>query len=94
MVYPPLMLQTFFWTQGQNFEASLAVWLLVILAGLLLSGLFWIDLRGWKAWALIALVGLQFSGVYAIERGNNDILVLVLWTLSAFLFLRQRFFFS
>jgi hypothetical protein len=89
-IYPPLMYWTFAWTRfTQSYELAAGIWRLVLIGAMLVVGGLWIlwCTRGRDrhvrrrvllglAWVLILT---QFPFVFSLERGNNDVLVVVAW---------------
>ena len=92
MYYPPLLYWSFAWTRFLPLSAAYLVWAVVIAAGVLLATMAWVPRNRWNgASALFAvLLLLQFPALFAIERGNNDVLVLILWTVAMHLFVSAR----
>ena len=96
MVYPPVLYRSFFWLSFLSFPVALAVWTLIIIFSFLLAGFILLmamqkeslsvrPLYFWVAWLLL---GMQVPLLFAIERGNNDIYVLLLF--SSGLYLAQK----
>ncbi len=89
MNYPPLMYWLFTWTRPLAYRTAVAIWGTMVglgTAGALLLG--WIGRERWGApggarlGLFAGLLLAQFPLVFAIERGNNDVVVLVTWTLA------------
>jgi hypothetical protein len=96
-VYPPLLFQSAKWVGlFSTFESARLAWRSLIILGTLVSIFVWMGkLSSFiKVLPFTVLLFLQFPMIFALERGNNDILVLLTWTLSYFLFSKKRFFFS
>ena len=88
MTYPPLLYWSFAWTRLAPLSVSYLIWAVVILVGVLLALVAWVP-RGRHDGAVVIFVGLMMLGypvLFAVERGNNDVLVLILWTIAAWLF--------
>lgn len=96
MAYPPPLYWAFAWTRLLTFEAAATAWMTVVALGTLAAVLAWIPARAWAApgagriGLLAGLLLAQFPLAFALERGNNDVLVLVLWTAAALLWVRGR----
>ncbi len=96
MRYPPLLYWSFAWTRLLTFAAAGHVWTVFIAIGTVAATLAWIPRTAWSdggaaRHALFAsLLVVQFPLMFALERGNNDVIVLVLWTLAAFTFSTGR----
>ncbi len=88
MGYPPLLYWSFMWTRLLPLSIGVIVWAAVILVGVFVATLAWVPRgrRDGATIAFLALLLLQFPVLFAIERGNNDVLVLVLWTAAMALF--------
>lgn len=86
MFYPPALYWSFSWLRLVSFETGVALWSIVIGGGLLLSLGAWIPARVWRdpgaggIGLFLGLLTAQFPVLFAMERGNNDILVLLAWT--------------
>jgi hypothetical protein len=87
MFYPPALYWAFAWVRLVPFQIGLVVWALVIGLGTLAAAIVWIPRERWRAPGCAPLglfVGLmiaQYPVLFAIERGNNDVVVLLAWTL-------------
>ena len=96
MVYPPILYRSFFWLSFLSFSVALAVWTLVIIFSFLLAGFILsmamqkesLSVRPLYFWVAWLLLGMQVPLLFAIERGNNDIYVLLLF--SSGLYLAQK----
>lgn len=88
MYYPPLLYWSFYWLRGVNWGVAYAVWVTFIFLTVVLSGFLWFTSKersaagGWELAALWVLLSLSFPVMFAIERGNNDTVVFLLFTLS------------
>lgn len=81
MKYPPLLYWSFAWTRFFEFEIALRIWAGFIVVSLLAALLVWSERRiADVAFALLLL--LHFPSLFALERGNNDVFVVFLWSLS------------
>jgi len=97
--YPPAMFHSFFWVEWFGFEDALAIWTFAMVAAMFALGAVWLWLdgrlrSGWQTGVLVVvwlLLFVQFPFVFAVERANNDIVPLLLWTGAAALFIRQRY---
>ncbi len=103
MVYPPLLYWSFVWTRWVPLAAARWIWAAFIALGLIWTAFSWTgpERRGGPAprgrlaaglFGVVLLAG--FPAMFAMERGNNDILVLLLWTLSLRSFQAERRFMS
>ena len=97
MFYPPFLYWSFVWVRLLPFSAGLAIWEAAIVVGLLASLIAWVPrgqrngLDGIGLAVFVGLLFLQFPVLFALERGNNDVLVLVAWTTAMRFFLYGRF---
>jgi len=86
MVYPPLLYWSFAWVRFLGNRAATLAWMSVVALGTVASLWSFAPARRWRqAGGLGLFVGLlaaQFPLLFAIERGNNDVVVLVTWALS------------
>lgn len=98
-IYPPSLFRIFFWADAFSFETAISIWnvAMVVLMGIV--GITWAWLDGlhearWKVAFLalfwVLLLG-QFPFVFALERGNNDVIPVALWTLSAAFFASRNY---
>lgn len=100
MFYPPMLYWSFVWIRQVSFSAARWIWASLIVAVLLWVPVAWSRPAGgsprspsrWAVYLFGALLITQFPAVFAIERGNNDILVVLLWSLALGLFLSGRHF--
>lgn len=99
MPYPPLMYWALAWMRWVSFPAARWIWASFITAVLLWAAVVWSvpEPRAPRARAArlgAALVGVllltQFPAAFAIERGNNDTFVVLLWSAAVVLYLRDR----
>jgi hypothetical protein len=105
MFYPPLLYFSFAWTRLCSLATAVRIWAAAILLGTLGSLLYWARAdrvagpSGFRAArssrlelaAFLVLLLAQYPVVFAVERGNSDVWVLVLWTLATALFASGRF---
>lgn len=92
MLYPPFLYWSFAWTRAFDFITAYRIWALAVGGGTLVSVSLWLreERASWRGWVLGLLLLGQFPLAYALERGNNDVAVLLLWSLSAAAMLRGR----
>jgi hypothetical protein len=91
MVYPPLLYLSFAWTRGTPFVFDAILWSAFIVLGAVVAARVW--LRGsssGRVRLLEALMLVQFPMVFAVERGNNDVLVLITWSLAFWFWCHRR----
>ena len=97
-VYPPTLFHLFGWVAPFTFDTAVVIWDVAIVIMMLGVGGVWLWLErytttGWKRVTLavfwLALMA-QFPFAFALERGNNDIIPLVLWTATTVLLVRKR----
>ncbi len=92
-LYPPLLYWSFVWTRLLPFSAGALLWSAVVLVGTFAATIAWVPRARWTI-PVVAFVGvlmLQYPALFAMERGNNDVMVLALWTLAMLLYLSGRF---
>jgi hypothetical protein len=94
MNYPPLLYWSFAWMRLMTFVAARFVWTLFVLAATYCCTLLFLPRAqrstvGGHVFSLLLL--LQFPMLYAIERGNSDALVLVLWAAMLLAARRARY---
>jgi hypothetical protein len=94
MPYPPLMYWALAWMRWVSFPAARWIWASFIALTLSWAVVVWtgpgrLPAR-WRSLLFGALLVAQFPSVFAMERGNNDTFVVLLWTASVALFLRER----
>lgn len=97
LVYPPLVYWLMAWTKLVDFYPATVLWDLSIV-GLTLLGTGFVATadstglatnRRWN-WAVWLLLLPQMPMVYALERGNNDALVIPIFALAVLAFVRGR----
>lgn len=90
MIYPPTIYWSYIWTRGLSFPAAYALWFLLILGGIYYS-IRKLPEYSEKATPILlyAALILQFPTIFALERGNNDILVMIVWTLAMLTWMRR-----
>jgi hypothetical protein len=97
MPYPPLLYWSFTWIRAFSLPIACWIWASFIVAGLLGSGWVWSGAklprpaRSARLPAALfgALLIAAYPAAFAIERGNNDILVVLTWSVALLLFLRK-----
>jgi len=100
MIYPPLLYFLFTWTRFVPFSIGYILWSAIVCAITLGCFSMWVNEKEIKvigiAYAIpfIVLLTAQFPVSFAIERGNNDVLVLLSWSLSYFCYKRDRYLLS
>lgn len=95
MIYPPVLYWCYFWVREISFETAYSIWVALIICGTFLS--IWIQqpqLDRIKLSAIALFFGLlpQLPMVFAIERGNNDILIVLIWSLLILAWRKNHFF--
>ena len=98
MLYPPLLIHSFFWLRGLTPESATYRWCAFVVVACL--GCLWAwrqmspaqkrDRADWVPVAFALLLLFQFPMVFALERGNMDIWPILGWTAAAFLICRNR----
>jgi hypothetical protein len=99
MPYPPLMYWILGWTRWVSFPAARWIWATFTVLALLWAAIVWsadgAELRiragRWPSYLFGALLVAEFPAVFALERGNNDTVVVLLWTASIALSTTDRF---
>lgn len=97
MLYPPLLYWSFVWVRLVPFATGVAIWEATIIVGLLAALTAWVPRgqrsgpEGARLAVFIGLLAFQFPVMFAMERGNNDVLVLIAWTITLRLFVSGRF---
>lgn len=95
MRYPPLLYWSFVWTRAFSFATALHIWTIVILIGTYLGITLFlrsVDLAKREIQLFIGLLFVQFPALYALERGNNDVWIVLLWGLAYWQAARSRWF--
>jgi len=98
--YPPAIFYAFTWVRHLSFEFARSMWSVAATALMVSVGIAWlsIDQRLSERRRAAALVGvwlllvIQFPFTFALERGNNDVLPLALWTAAALAYTRLQHF--
>jgi hypothetical protein len=97
MPYPPLMYWALVWMRWVSLPAARVIWACFIASVLVWTAVAWsraeppAPRRGsWLPVLFGVLLITQFPAVFAIERGNNDTFVVLLWTAAVALFVRER----
>jgi hypothetical protein len=88
MFYPPLLYWSFAWTRLVSFRAAIVVWDIAIALIMFFLARAWIGPASRAATAFWLLLLAQFPLLFAIERGNNDVLVVLVWSVAFVLFSR------
>ncbi|MCL1594889.1 MAG: glycosyltransferase 87 family protein [Actinomycetia bacterium] len=97
--YPPSLYYWFWWVRAFPFSQAATLWISVSGLAMAVVGVAWAWMddrihRSWRA-AGLAIVWLlllvQFPFVFALERGQSDIIPVVLWTVTVILFVRSRY---
>lgn len=83
MIYPPVLYFSFAWVRPLNFEAVTLLWSAVVAIGTFASLLAFAPAARWRGDGRLGLfAGLLLVGyplLFALERGNNDVIVLLCW---------------
>jgi hypothetical protein len=83
MYYPPALYWAFAWVRPLTAEAVTFIWTTVVAAGTFVSLLAFAPAARWRTDGRLGLfAGLLLVGyplLFALERGNNDVLVLLCW---------------
>ena len=91
MFYPPLLYWSFVWTRFVSFPVAFVVWSAFTVLAMLLAARAWIATAGDRGTYLFWLLLLaQFPLLFALERGNNDVVVVLGWSLAFLLLARGR----
>ena len=96
IVYPPLLYWLYIWTRAVRHESAVRIWAAAVASMVLAAGVLWgaRPIRPgrprWQSVLFAGLLVLEFPAVFAMERGNNDAVVLALWTAAAVLFVREK----
>ena len=96
-VYPPLLFHSVKWVgEFKTFEKARFAWRTFIILGTLVSLLIWLGSIStfFKLLPFTGLLFFQFPMLFALERGNNDVLILLSWTLTYLLFSKEKYFWS
>lgn len=97
-VYPPTLFYMFSWASWFTFDTAIMIWNVATVLTMLGVGGVWLWLdrhttRGWRRVALVVFwlaLMVQFPFVFALERGNNDIIPVALWTAATTLLIWRR----
>lgn len=82
MLYPPLLYQSFSWTRVLPLREATVLWSVLLLLMVAWSIRFWSGSRG-KFFLLICCgLLLQMPFIFSVERGNNDAIVVLLWSFA------------
>lgn len=90
MIYPPVLYWAFSWVRlADSYALATVLWLVSMLALTLGAGIIWAVVLGKDRRTRLALGAVwiismtQFPMLFALERGNNDVLVLFVWSAVA-----------
>lgn len=93
-IYPPLLFYSVKWVSlFPNFEKARSAWRIFICSSLFLCIFIWVKSKKDFLYTIPLFLALmtQFPAIFALERGNNDILTIMMWTLSAFFYRKEKF---
>jgi hypothetical protein len=94
MPYPPLLYWAMAWVRVVPLDLARWVWAAFIVTVIVLVAVLWSGAgplaTRFGAIVFGALLATQFPAMFAIERGNNDAVVVLLWTLALVLFMHGR----
>lgn len=95
MIYPPLLYWFYFWVRDIPFGTAYSIWIALIIGVMFLS--IWVqqprpDRITLSATALFFCLLPQLPMVFAIERGNNDFLIVLIWSLLILAWRKNQFF--
>ena len=97
MLYPPLLFYMLSsWPRLYSFHQASYIWEALILIFVTFGSLLLWSLERRKS--LLELIGFgllyaQLPMFYALERGNNDAITTILWSIGVYLFIRKKNFF-
>jgi len=99
MSYPPLLFHSFRWLRPLSLEAAMRVWTVVSVLSMALVLYVWARWiaprvgheRSWETVIFGGLMLFQYPFVFEIERGQSDVVPVVLLTAGALLFTRKRY---
>jgi hypothetical protein len=87
MVYPPLLYWSFAWARLFGQVSATVIWMSVVAVGSVAA--LWPFAPSWR-WRedgrlgiFVGLLAAQFPLVFGVERGNNDVVVLLAWAVAA-----------
>ena len=90
VISPPLLYWSFIWLRYLSFESASILWSLLIPTIFLPLFRFWVPFR-WRTWIFWCLLGAQYPLMFSIERGNIDIAVVFLWSLSFWCYQTRKY---
>lgn len=102
-MYPPLMARAMMWVLAFTTLRAAGLWSLSLVAGIgILSFGLLLFFRKWfgeskgflsrEAALLAFFIVLSYPAVFAYERGNNDLFILIMYTVCSVCFVQKRFF--
>ncbi|MFZ5890626.1 MAG: glycosyltransferase family 87 protein [Myxococcota bacterium] len=98
MYYPPLLFHSFIWLRGLSLQAAMRVWVpfsLLALGGIFYVWTRWIarartDERFWEVPIFCVLIAFQFPFAFALERGQTDVVAMLLFTAGCYCYTRRQ----
>ena len=93
--HPPAMYKLFVWMRiFDEFKTTYYVWIIIYIFSFIY--VFWIIFRKISSKNYFVLFSIflffQFPSIFAMERGNNDILIVLLWTLGLKTYYEKHYF--
>ena len=90
--HPPLAYVPMTWTRLFSFATAIRIWATIIAVALVAVVFLWVprERRRWPVWLVVALLLPQLPAVFAMERGNDDILVVLIWSFAAWFFAKRQ----
>jgi hypothetical protein len=90
--HPPLAFVPMTWTRLFDFATAIRIWATTIAVVLVAVVFLWVprEQRRWPVWLLAALLLPQLPSLFAMERGNDDILVVITWSFAAWFFAKRK----
>lgn len=89
-IYPPLLYWTYVWTRSLDFyPATVLLWSTIMLASMTAVAVYWLKTGPLAIW-FAALFASQFPLFFELERGNNNFVVVVVWTFASWCMARGR----
>jgi hypothetical protein len=94
MLYPPLLFYTMtFWPKFFTFHEAAYIWEVVLLVMTTFAAILLWSLERRKSLMTLLGFGLiypQLPVFYAMERGNNDAVVILLWAIGTYLYVKKN----